>query len=119
MEEWVRQDDETVTVEAIRLTEENVSDVAIWCSARMIEEINPEHPAEMRYGLNVPTAAGIKRVSYGMYVIRYAASCYVMHNRPFEMQYKPKTRPAPPLESAGDSRKARGLGDPFDSARWG
>ena len=108
-----------LVVEAIRLNEENVRDVAAWCGADTVEEIDPEHPQEVRIGLNVDTPAGVDRASLGMYVARLGRHIFVVHNRVFETHYEPVNKPAPPLESAGDARKARGFGDPFDSGRFG
>lgn len=117
MEQWQRKDNPDAVVEAIRLNEDAVEMVAAWCRAEVVEEIDPEHPEETQYGLNVPTLNGPKRASLGMYVVKYANQFFVSHNRPFEMMYKPVNRPAPPPESAGDARKARGWADPFGGGR--
>lgn len=119
IETWRKQDDPAVLVEAIRLNEENAESVAAWSRAEVVEEIDPEHPEEMQPGLNVPTPVGTKRASLNMYVIKYGNQFFVSHNRPFEMKYEPVNREAPPLESAGDARKARGFADPFDTGRQG
>jgi hypothetical protein len=119
MELWQKKASPGITVEAIRLNEENIDEVAAWCRAEVIEEIDPEHPQEKQKGLNVDTAAGMKRASLGMYVVKFGRHFFVSHNRPFEVVYEPVERPAPPLESAGDSRKARGFADPFDRGRMG
>lgn len=120
MEVWQRRDNPGILVEAVRLNEENVHAAALWCGAEEVEEIDPEHPQEMQTGLNVTTGSGeVKRASLGMYVIRYAGGFNVFHNRVFELDYEPRDRPAPPPESAGDSRKARGFRDPFDLGRMG
>lgn len=119
METWQKRDNPTVIVEAVRLTEENVHEVSLWCNSEKVEEIDPEHTEEMQFGINVMTAHGPSRASLGMYVIRFGNQFFVSHNRPFEMKYEPTSRPAPPLESAGDARKARGWADPFDRGRMG
>lgn len=117
IETWQKRDASHVTVEAVRLTEANVDVVAEWSRSEKIEEIDPEDPLENQFGLNVPTPHGPKRASLGMYVLKLGKQFYVSHNRPFETVYEPASRPAPPLESAGDSRKARGWADPFDRGR--
>lgn len=117
MEVWRRIDDHDVTVEAVRLTEANVDSVGAWCRAEKIEEIDPEDTLETQPALNLNTSRGVQRCSLGMYVIKTGNSFLAMHNRNFEIMYEPTTRPAPPLESAGDSRKARGFADPFDIGR--
>lgn len=116
MEIWVKNGS-GLQVEAVRLNEDNVRDVARWCGAQVIEEIDPEHPEEFQYGLNVDTNDGVKRASLGMYVIKFARTFHVSYPRPFEIRYSPLNRISPPLESAGDSRKARGFADPFDRGR--
>lgn len=117
MEDWCRKDDANLVLQAVRLTEVNVENVAIWCKGDLIEEIDPEHPEETQFGINLETLFGRSRASLGMYVVKYGSKFYAQHNRVFENQYTPVDREAPPLESAGDSRKARGWADPFDRGR--
>lgn len=117
METWRKKDNHDVTVEAVRLNEDNVTEVGTWSRADMIEEIDPEHPEEMQWGLNVHTHRGTERASLGMYVIKFGRNFLVSHTRPFEEVYEPSNRDSPPPESAGDSRKARGFADPFDQGR--
>lgn len=119
METWQKRDNLEVTVEAVRLNEENAAAVAEWCGGELIEEIDPEHPEEMQPGINVKVAGGLARASLNMYVAKGGGVFFVLHNRPFEMLYEPTGRPAPPLESAGDARKERGFADPFDFGRMG
>lgn len=116
MEQWRKRDAPTVIVEAVRLNEDNAAEVAAWAKAEVVEEIDPEHPDEMQPGLNISGPGPIKRASLGMYVVKFGKHFLTVHNRPFEMAYEPMTREAPPLESAGDARKARGFADPFDGA---
>lgn len=119
MEAWRRRDMHNITVEAVRLNEENVEKIGEWCGADVVDEIDPEHPEELQKGLNVQTPGGVSRASLGMYVAKFGRNFFVAHNRPFEMKYEPVNRPAPPPESAGDARKARGFADPFDIGRMG
>lgn len=119
MEQWRKKSSPNVVVEAVRLNEENVEELAGWSRGDLIEEIDPEHPEEMQYGINLNTPSGMKRASLGMYLVKYANQFFVSHNRVFETSYEPVNREAPPLESAGDSRKARGFADPFDSGKAG
>lgn len=114
METWYKKAAPNVQVKAVRVNEENAADVAKWCRGTIINEIDPEFPDETRPGINVPTIGGhISRASLGMYVIEFAKTFVVHHNRVFEEKYAPLDRPAPPPESIGDSRKARGFADPF------
>ena len=119
MEIWEKKGAPETTVEAVRLNEDNAADVAAWCKAELIEEIDPEHPSEKQPGLNVNTVTGFKRASLHMYVIKYGGQFFVEHNRPFEMLYQPQNRPPTPLESAGDARRERGFADPFDQGKMG
>lgn len=110
-EVWVKKGT-SATVNAVRVTENNVEDIASWCRGELIEEIDPEHPDENRYGVNVRTAYGdTERLTLGMYIVSVGGKFYIFHNRVFETYYAPRDREAPPLESIGDSRKALGLGD--------
>lgn len=119
METWRKQDNPAITVEAVRLREDNAAVVAAWCRGSVVEEIDPEHPDEMQPGININTPAGVKRASLHMYVVKFGNNFFVSHNRPFEMTYEPVNREAPPLESAGDARRQRGFSDPFDTGRMG
>lgn len=118
-ETWRKKDAHNITVEAVRLNEENVEAIAEWSGAEVVEEIDPEHPLEMQKALNVQTPSGVARASLGMYVAKFGRNFFVSHNRPFELKYEPVSRPSPPPESAGDARKERGFADPFDMGRMG
>lgn len=114
METWHKRDNPNIVVEAVRLNEDNVKAVAEWCRGELVEEIDPEHPQEKQFGINLMTARDMQRASLNMYVIKFGKHFFVSHNRPFEMAYEPTDREAPPLESIGDARKERGFADPFD-----
>lgn len=117
IEFWEKKDMPTIQVEAVRLTEDNAEFVAAWCGGTLIKEIDPEHPEEMQPGINFDTPQGIQRASLHMYVIKYARNFFTTSNRRFEEVYRPVSRPSPPLESAGDTRKRLGFADPFDANR--
>lgn len=119
MEVWQKKDAPHITVEAVRLNEDNAAEVALWARGDLIEEIDPEHPQEKQPGINISTPGGFKRASLHMYVVKYGQNFFVEHVRPFEEQYKPQNRNSPPPESAGDARKQRGFADPFDQGRMG
>ena len=119
IEQWRKKDAHHITVEAVRLTEDNATMVAAWCGGELIEEIDPEHPEETQPGINIRTPKGTKRASLHMYVIKYGNQFFVDNNRPFEMKYEPVNRPAPPLESAGDAAKERGFADPWGGTHAG
>lgn len=117
MEVWRKQDNPNITVEAIRLNEDNAAEVAAWSRGELVEEIDPEHPQETQPGINIPTPKGNKRASLGMYVVKFGNHFFVSYVRQFESVYQPLERPLPPPESAGDTRKALGFADPFDMGR--
>ena len=120
MEKWESRVRAGVFVEAVRLNEDNAEDVAAWAKAEIVQETDREHPEEKQPGLNVFVSATgeCKRASLNMYVVKVAAGAFfVMHNRPFELSYKPVGREAPPLESIGDAMKERGFADPFGGRR--
>lgn len=119
VEQWQKRDAITITVDAVRLNEDNVDDAAEWCNAEIVDEIDPEHPQEMQKGLNIRTPGGMARASLGMYIVKFGRNFFVSHTRPFEMKYQPVNRDAPPPESAGDARRQRGFADPFDMGRQG
>lgn len=120
IELWRKRDNPEITVEAVRLNEDNIEAIAsYWGVGDLVEEIDPEHPEEMQHGLNVTTPTGTKRASLNMYVVKYGGQFFVSHNRPFEMKYEPVNRPAPPLESAGDAARERGFADPFGGSSAG
>lgn len=119
IEPWRKKNSPNIIVEAVRLNEDNVEAIAEWSKAEKVDEIDPEHPQETQIGLNISTPSGMSRASLGMYVAKFGRHFFVAHNRVFETIYEPVNREAPPLESAGDSRKARGFADPFDSGRQG
>lgn len=118
IEQWVKKQG-GVMVEAVRLNEDNVEAVAAWSKGDLVEEIDPEHPDEMQYGINLMTPDGMKRASLHMYVVRYGNQFFAAHNRRFEEMYMPVGREETPLESAGDARRQRGFADPFDTGRFG
>lgn len=113
IESWRKKDSPSIVVEAVRLTEDNVENIAKWCGGELVEEIDPEHPDETQLGINFQTPNGMKRASLHMYVVKFERSFFVSHNRKFETVYEPVNREAPPLESAGDTRKRLGFADPF------
>lgn len=119
MEQWLKKDDNSISVEAVRLNEDNVAEVAQWCRAGMVEETDLEHPDEMQMGLNVVTPSGVQRASLGMYVAKFGRNFFVSNVRPFELLYEPANRPSPPPESTADARRRLGFADPFDMGRFG
>lgn len=119
METWEKKSSSAITVEAVRLNEDNAVAVAAWCGAEVIEEIDPQDPLLKQPGLNVPTPAGMKRASLGTYVIRYGGNNFVESVRKFEELYTPRDRKSPPPESAGDTRHRLGFSDPWGGTLGG
>lgn len=113
IEDWFNVYNTQIVVQAVRLREDNVEEIAKWCRGDLVEEIDPEHPEETQYGINVETPSGIRRAHLHMYVVRHQGNFFTQHNRAFETMYRPVNRESTPLESNGDSKKARGFADPF------
>lgn len=113
MEQWRKKDSHNVIVEAVRLNEENVAEVAVWTGGWVVEEIDPQHPEEKQPGINVTTPRGVKRASLHDYVVRFGNQFFVAKVRVFEEKYEPVNRTSPPPESAGDTRQRLGFADPF------
>lgn len=105
METWQKRENHNIVVEAILVNEDNVEDVAKWCRGELVEEIDPVHPQEKQWGINVMTAQDMKRASLGMYVIKFGNHFFVEHNRRFELAYQPTDRPAPAPQSPAEARR--------------
>lgn len=116
-ETWIKKDDTRIEVEAVLVDESNVESVATWCRGTLVTEIDPEHPEETQYGINVQTPTGYARASLGAYVIKFGTNFFTYRIRVFEEIYMPKSRTAPHPESTGDTRKRLGFGDTTSSWR--
>lgn len=110
-ETWVKRDSD-ITVEAIRVNEDNVEEVAAWSGGDLVEEYDPVD-GEFQYGINLRTPQGVRRVNFHMYVLRFGGAFYTAFPRRFEEAYIPVERDAPPPESAGDTRQRLGFANPF------
>ncbi len=66
----LKSNPEVPTVEAVRLTKENVNQVADWCTGKEVEEIDALEPDIKYVGLNLLTPTGWARASEGDYVVR-------------------------------------------------
>ena len=77
-----------IVVEAIKLSVDNVGEIANWAQAQMVVERDAlSHEASD--ALNVKTPDGFQRCSLGMYVIRYSGLFFVGHPSQFESFYEP------------------------------
>jgi hypothetical protein len=61
-------------IEAVKLTKENVSEVAEWCTGQEVEEIDALDPSIRYVGLNFIAWDGVTRASEGDYIVRDAIS---------------------------------------------
>lgn len=62
-----------VVIEAMRVTPQNVSEVAAWCGGRVVTEAKSSDPTDVYTGLDIPTLEGVMRAQTyhgGDYVIR-------------------------------------------------
>lgn len=95
-------------VEAVRLDEDNVYDVAVWAgNAPIIDEIDP-FTEEKSQGLNIMTASGMRRVSQGQYVVKFGKHFSMARPSTFEAYYIPAEQP-PGLVETDNARKALGF----------
>jgi hypothetical protein len=67
-----RNNPNAAVIEAVKLTKENVDEVAEWCTGKEVEEIDGLNP-EIRYvGLNFIAWDGVTRASEGDYIVKDA-----------------------------------------------
>lgn len=59
-----------VVIEAMQLTRENVTDVALWCGGRVYEEGKASDRTDVYLALDIPTLEGTMRGQVGDFVIR-------------------------------------------------
>lgn len=62
-----------VVIEAMRVTPQNVSEVAAWCGGRVVTEAKSSDPTDVYTGLDIPTLEGAMRAQTyhgGDYVVR-------------------------------------------------
>lgn len=79
-----------VIVEAVRLTAENVYDVAAWCGGRAVEETSPRDHSDVYTGLDIPTLEGRMRANEGDYIIRgVKGEFYPIKEAIFREAYEP------------------------------
>lgn len=85
-------------VQAMQLTDDNVSALANWAQAQTVEEMDAiTHEAVD--ALNVKTPDGIKRCSIGSYLVKKGAFFYVVGGQKFESLYTlVSEEPNPPGE---------------------
>lgn len=78
-----------VSVEAIKLTPENVRTAALWCGGKEIEEIDPMYSTKRFSGLNIPTLSGVIRAHQTDYIVKSGSGhVTVMSEREFESKYE-------------------------------
>lgn len=59
-----------VVIEASKLTQENTTDVAMWCGGRIVREEKASDPTDVYLGLDIPTLEGVMRANIGDWVVR-------------------------------------------------
>ncbi len=77
-----------IVVEALKLGEDNVAEIANWAQAQIVEEKDSLNH-EAFDALNVKTPDGSRRCSQGMYVIKHGQYFFVGHGTQFESLYEP------------------------------
>lgn len=111
MDRWILTS-KGVIVEAVQLTAENVDAIAEWTGGRVVEETDAISN-RMYDSLNIPTPHGYKRLSLGMYVVKFNGMFYLAKRGVFELQYKRMT----PLAAAPNTAAPKQMGT-FNRAPW-
>lgn len=101
MDRWMLKS-KGVIVEAVQLKPDNVDEVLAWTGGTLVEE-EDKISNRMYDGINVPTPAGTKRLSLGMYAVKWNGIFYLAQRGVFESQYMratPKQRqPSDPSDA--------------------
>ena len=84
-----------VTIQAWRLTRDNIKQVAEWCGGQAEFEEKPSDPTDVHWWLDIPTLEGVMKGSLGDYVIRgVKGEFYACKPDIFEATYTRPTRRA-------------------------
>jgi hypothetical protein len=71
MQSFRKRDSETgVLVEAVKLTSENVKQVADWCNGTEVKEIDALDSSKTYVGINFLSWEGLARASEGDYIVK-------------------------------------------------
>lgn len=76
-----------LVVDAVQLTHDNAIDIAHALDGYIVDEQVPDSD-DVRYGINVKTPEGTKRLSEGMYLIRLNGNHFVVPPGEFESKYQ-------------------------------
>lgn len=76
------------TVQAEKLTKENVQQVVDWCNGVQVEEVDPLDPEKKFVAVNFPTMTGNKRVSEGEYLVKDVGGFYRWEAEDFEKAFE-------------------------------
>lgn len=78
-------------IEAVKLTAQNIDEVAYWCGGQKVEEKDPDGDiTKDKVGLNIATMEGTARVSEGDWVVREAnRRFWKMNDFDFQAKYIP------------------------------
>lgn len=115
MDRWMLKNKINVIVEAVQLTSENIQEIAEWTQGKIVEE-RDSITNRMYDGLNILTIAGYKRLSLGMYVVKFNGNFYVARRHVFEKQYSRLPAKAAQVENPRDA-KIIGMGK-FAGPPW-
>lgn len=82
-----------VEIEAVRVTPDNVDEVARWCGGRVVRESKPSDPSDVYVALQIPTLEGVMTAQTyhgGDYLIRgVAGEFYPCKPDIFDATYEP------------------------------
>lgn len=77
-----------IVVEALKLSVDNVAEIANWAQAQIVEEKDALNH-ESFDALNIKTPDGSRRCSVGMYVVKHDEYFFVAWGSQFESLYEP------------------------------
>lgn len=118
MDRWIHNQKRAV-VEAVQLTSNNIQEIADWTGGRIVEEEDKINN-RMYDGLNVPTPIGNRRLSLGMYAVKFQGQFFLALRREFEGQYSRMTPIGTPevTEEVLSPRESKVLKGKFNGPPW-
>lgn len=78
-----------VIVEAAQLTMDNASEISNWANGAQVVEETDALTHAVQEGLNVKTPLGTKRLSVGMFLVKYQDEFYLTQPGQFQANYDP------------------------------
>ncbi|AXH44204.1 hypothetical protein SEA_GOCRAZY_67 [Arthrobacter phage GoCrazy] len=88
-------------VEAVKISLENVDEVASWCGGNIFQDVKPSDPTDVRTSVVFPTLMGGVEAPLGFYLVKNAKGAFSkVSAEAFEKEYNvvesPSTEPTEP-----------------------